>query len=134
MHWPKYQLHMRGLSARSDKPARCAPQEDVGAFLGDEMKAEEAIREWQERYQKYKLMEAHLSSRKDALKAKIPQIQETLNMVNFMIKKKVWSCRTHPHYADGDPQAHRLPAMHRRLASQCPRISSWRMRYSPTLS
>eukprot|EP01043_Picozoa_sp_COSAG02_P084747 COSAG02_NODE_22523_length_749_cov_1.849231_1_plen_38_part_10 len=34
-------------------------QEDVGAFLGDEQSANTVIQEWQERYQKYKLMEAH---------------------------------------------------------------------------
>ena len=52
--------------------ALARPQEDVADFLGDEGKANEVIQEWQERYQKYKLMEAHLNRRREEIKKKIP--------------------------------------------------------------
>ena len=66
-------------------------QEDVGAFLGDEQSANEAIADWQERYQKYKLMESHLQQKREELKKKIPDIEGTLELLTQVIKKRVCS-------------------------------------------
>ena len=69
-------------------PPRWRPQEDVADFLGDEGKANEVIQEWQERYQKYKLMEAHLGRRREEIKVKIPDITGTRELVEHIIKKR----------------------------------------------
>jgi hypothetical protein len=61
----------------------------VAAFLGDEQSANEAIADWQERYQKYKLMEQHLVTRREELKKKIPDITNTLDLVTYVIKQRV---------------------------------------------
>ena len=66
-----------------------ALQEDVGAFLGDEGRANEVLKDWQERYQKYKLMEAHLNRRRDEIKKKIPDITGTRELLAHIIKKRV---------------------------------------------
>ena len=63
-------------------------QEDVGAFLGNEQSANTVIQEWQERYQKYKLMEAHLNRRREEIKKKIPDITGTRELVEHIIKKR----------------------------------------------
>ena len=60
----------------------------MGAFLGDEQSANTVIQEWQERYQKYKLMEAHLNRRRDEIKKKIPDITGTRELVEHIIKKR----------------------------------------------
>jgi prefoldin subunit 5 len=60
----------------------------VGAFLGDEQSANTVIQEWQERYQKYKLMEAHLNRRREEIKKKIPDITGTRELVEHIIKKR----------------------------------------------
>ena len=67
---------------------RCRAQEDVGGFLGDEQSANTVIQEWQERYQKYKLMEAHLNRRRQDIKKKIPDITGTRELVEHIIKKR----------------------------------------------
>ena len=72
-------------------------QEDVGAFLGDEQSANEAIADWQERYQKYKLMESHLQQKREELKKKIPDIDGTLELLTQVIKKRVCSLSQKPH-------------------------------------
>ena len=60
----------------------------MGAFLGDEQSANTVIQEWQERYQKYKLMEAHLNRRREEIKKKIPDITGTRELVEHIIKKR----------------------------------------------
>ena len=60
----------------------------MGAFLGDEQSANTVIQEWQERYQKYKLMEAHLNRRREEIKRKIPDINGTRELVEHIIKKR----------------------------------------------
>ena len=60
----------------------------MGAFLGDEQSTNTVIQEWQERYQKYKLMEAHLNRRREEIKKKIPDITGTRELVEHIIKKR----------------------------------------------
>ena len=47
------------------------------------------LKDWQERYQKYKLMEAHLNRRRDEIKKKIPDITGTRELLAHIIKKRV---------------------------------------------
>merc|ERR1711976_219503 len=62
--------------------------EDVGAYLKKkDMTAEGSLKKMQEQYSKYKLMEYKLNQNKTAYKAKIPEINKTLTMLNHLKKK-----------------------------------------------
>lgn len=65
-------------------------QEDVDAFMaqpGNES-ADAALKKLDERYQKYKFMELSLAQRKRRLKAQIPEIKQTLEILKYMQRKK----------------------------------------------
>lgn len=64
--------------------------EDVDAFMaqpGNES-ADAALKKLDERYQKYKFMELGLAQRKRRLKAQIPEIKQTLEILKYMQRKK----------------------------------------------
>eukprot|EP00668_Euglena_longa_P038244 GGOE01049239.1.p2 GENE.GGOE01049239.1~~GGOE01049239.1.p2 ORF type:complete len:223 (+),score=110.25 GGOE01049239.1:54-671(+) len=62
--------------------------EDVSAFLKKkDCAAEGAIKEMQEQYSKYKLMDYKLGQNKASLKHKVPEIKKTLEMVKFLKAK-----------------------------------------------
>jgi len=60
--------------------------EDVNAFMTNSGYADldEALSDFQEKYQKYKMMERNLLSKKDRLKIQIPDIQKSLNIIEEM--------------------------------------------------
>ena len=64
--------------------------DDVGAFLAaEESGAEECLQKWNERYQKYKLMEGHLTKQKADLKKKVPDIGRALEMVRYLQERSL---------------------------------------------
>ncbi|PRP86189.1 prefoldin subunit 3-like isoform 1 [Planoprotostelium fungivorum] len=62
--------------------------EDVEDFISKQASADEALKKMQENYSKFKLMEMSLSKSKTALKSKIPEIKNTLVIVQHLQSKK----------------------------------------------
>jgi hypothetical protein len=62
-------------------------QEDVDQFLGD-VSVESALGAFNELYSKYKYMETSFERSKNVYKAKIPEIEQTLELIKLMIKKE----------------------------------------------
>ncbi|CAI8011381.1 Prefoldin subunit 3 [Geodia barretti] len=71
-------------------------QEDVEEFmqLPGNTSAEVVLRRFDEQHNKYKFMEANLRQKKQRLKAQIPDIQKTLDVVKFL-KSRQTSSDTH---------------------------------------
>ena len=66
-------------------------QEDVEEFmqLPGNTSAEVVLRRFDEQHNKYKFMEANLRQKKQRLKAQIPDIQKTLDVVKFLKSRQV---------------------------------------------
>lgn len=62
-------------------------QEDVELFLGD-VSVESALGAFNELYSKYKYMETSFERSKNVYKSKIPEIEQTLELIKLMIKKE----------------------------------------------
>ena len=62
-------------------------QEDVEEFLGD-VSVESALGAFNELYSKYKYMETSFERSKNVYKSKIPEIEQTLELIKLMIKKE----------------------------------------------
>lgn len=65
--------------------------EDVDAFMKDKgySDAEDALRKLDENYQKYRLMEVNLTTKKRRLKQQIPDLKSTLDILRHLHSKKV---------------------------------------------
>ncbi|XP_052598797.1 prefoldin subunit 3 isoform X1 [Peromyscus californicus insignis] len=66
--------------------------EDVDSFMkqpGNET-ADAVLKKLDEQYQKYKFMELNLAQKKRRLKGQIPEIKQTLEILKYMQKKKVF--------------------------------------------
>ena len=61
-------------------------QENVDEFLGD-MSVESALGAFNDLYSKYKYMETSLERSKAIYKSKIPETEQTLEIIKLMIKK-----------------------------------------------
>lgn len=61
-------------------------QENVEDFLGD-TSVESALGALNELYSKYKYMEASFEKSKNIYKSKIPEIEQTLELIKMMVKK-----------------------------------------------
>eukprot|EP00600_Ochromonadales_sp_CCMP1393_P013426 CAMPEP_0175012944 /NCGR_PEP_ID=MMETSP0005-20121125/9612_1 /TAXON_ID=420556 /ORGANISM="Ochromonas sp., Strain CCMP1393" /LENGTH=200 /DNA_ID=CAMNT_0016269281 /DNA_START=33 /DNA_END=635 /DNA_ORIENTATION=+ len=61
--------------------------EDVDSFLGD-VSVEAALGAFNELYSKYKYMESSFERSKNVYKSKIPEIEQTIELIKLMIKKK----------------------------------------------
>ncbi|KAJ1418478.1 Prefoldin subunit-domain-containing protein [Ochromonadaceae sp. CCMP2298] len=61
--------------------------EDVELFLGD-VSVESALGAFNELYSKYKYMESSFERSKNVYKSKIPEIEQTLELIKLMIHKK----------------------------------------------
>jgi len=62
--------------------------ENLEEFMAHQQSSDETLRIMQDNYSKYKFMEMRLSQSKSSLKLKIPDIQKTLEMVQYLIQKK----------------------------------------------
>eukprot|EP01114_Cavostelium_apophysatum_P014002 TRINITY_DN3513_c0_g1_i1.p1 TRINITY_DN3513_c0_g1~~TRINITY_DN3513_c0_g1_i1.p1 ORF type:complete len:188 (-),score=33.80 TRINITY_DN3513_c0_g1_i1:32-595(-) len=62
--------------------------ENIEEFMSHQESADTILRLMSENYSKYKFMEDRLTSTRDNLKVKIPDIQKTLEMVNYLVSKK----------------------------------------------
>ena len=65
--------------------------EDVDAFMKKKghSTAEEALKQLDENYQKYRLMEVNLTTKKRRLKLQIPDLKSTLDILKHLHSKKV---------------------------------------------
>lgn len=71
----------------AELPFMCNVQEDVEQFLGD-VSVEAALGAFNELYSKYKYMETSFERSKNVYKAKIPEIEQTLELIKLMVKKE----------------------------------------------
>lgn len=76
-----------------DKEHRGIPQslflEDVDGYMAEgDRNAKTVLRDFDEQLQKYKYMELNLLQRKKRLRAQVPDIEKTLDIVQHMLKKK----------------------------------------------
>eukprot|EP00128_Syssomonas_multiformis_P017126 Colp12_sorted_trinity150504_noHs@30633 len=62
--------------------------EDVDAYMKDKSGADNVLKDFDERYGKYKLMEAQLLQKKGSLKGKLPQIKAAVDAIALFQKKK----------------------------------------------
>jgi len=62
--------------------------ENLEEFMKQQQSSDETLRVMQDNYSKYKFMEGRLAQSKNSLKVKIPDIQKTLEMVQYLIAKK----------------------------------------------
>jgi len=63
-------------------------QEDVEQFLSEGATVETALGAFNELYSKYKYMETSFERSKNVYKSKIPEIEQTLELIKLMIKKE----------------------------------------------
>lgn len=62
---------------------------NVDEFMQGRKNADEPIHEFEEQYKKYKFMEANTIQRKKQVASKLPELNATIDMLDYLILKRV---------------------------------------------
>ncbi|KAI8146486.1 Prefoldin subunit-domain-containing protein [Fennellomyces sp. T-0311] len=80
------------MAAKMEANPRGIPQspfvERVEDYVSDAEPAEVVLRKFQETISKYKFMEVNMMQRRKVLEEKIPEIEKTIAMVDFLVEKQ----------------------------------------------